>query len=96
MLILLLDDAWRDQDIRREETLKIPVKWHLSQKPGKIEKNEKKKACLSCYGYEMAGCWIGSVLKIAECRPLTCLNRENRGETRALLKSGTILPFDVL
>lgn len=43
MLILLLDDAWRDQDIRREETLKIPVKWHLSQKPGKIEKNEKKK-----------------------------------------------------
>jgi len=37
MLILLLEDARRDQDVRREEILKIPVKWHLSQQPGKTE-----------------------------------------------------------
>lgn len=44
----------------------------------------------------MAGCWAGTVLKITGYRPSVYLNRENTGETRALLKSGRGLPFDVL
>lgn len=44
----------------------------------------------------MAGCWVGTVLKITGYRPLIYLKRENTGETRALLKSGRISPFDML
>lgn len=44
----------------------------------------------------MAGCWVVTVLKITGYRPLICLNRENAGKTRALLKSGRISPFVVL
>lgn len=44
----------------------------------------------------MAGCWVGTVLKITGYRPPIYLNRENASESRALLKSGRILPFDVL
>lgn len=44
----------------------------------------------------MAGCWIGTVLKITGYRPLIYLKGENAAETKALLKSGRILLFDVL